>query len=160
HGEMQTTWFPLLFVGSNTVFLALAILLGRIADRTSRAGVFVLGHVALAAAYLCACFAGIVLSISICLLLLGTFYATTDGVLAALAGQLSPEGTTSTGIAAAQTVVAVTRLVASVVFGLLWVLIGATPTMIGAAMLLCLLIPCAWLILRKVAVRSPEEAVR
>lgn len=144
HGHLETLWFPLLFVGSNAVFLALAIPLGRIADRTSRAGVFVLGHLALAGAYLVAGLGGTFPAVALCLILLGTFYAATDGVLAALAGQLSPTGATATGIAAAQTVVAVTRLIASTGFGVLWILFGAVPTMVGAAVLLALLVPFAW----------------
>lgn len=143
HGQLQTQWFPLLFVGSNAVFLALAIPLGRLADRTSRAGVFVLGHLALAAAYLVAGLGGSIPLVLLCLFLLGAFYAATDGVLAALAGQLSPAGATSTGIAAAQTVVAVTRLVASTGFGILWIVVGAVPTMLGAAIVLALLVPMA-----------------
>src|SRR5699024_6412855 len=35
HGTMDYFWFPLLFVGSNLVFLLLAIPLGKLADRTS-----------------------------------------------------------------------------------------------------------------------------
>lgn len=147
HGEIQTLWFPLLFVGANTVFLILAIPLGRLADRTSRAGVFVLGHLALAGAYLSAALGGSLPTVASCLVLLGAFYAATDGVLAALAGQLSPVGAKSTGIAAAQTVVAVTRLVASTSFGALWVFVGAVPTIIGAAVVLGALVPIAWLLL-------------
>lgn len=144
HGHLQTLWFPLLFVGSNAVFLTLAIPLGRVADRTSRAGVFVLGHLALAGSYLVAGLGGTVPAVVLCLVLLGTFYAATDGVLAALAGQLSPEGATSTGIAAAQTVVAITRLIASTAFGVLWIIFGAIPTMVSAAVVLTLLVPLAW----------------
>jgi Na+/melibiose symporter and related transporters len=147
HGQLQTQLFPLLFVGSNAVFLALAVPLGRMADRTSRAGVFVLGHLALAASYLVAGLGGSVPMILLCLFLLGVFYAATDGVLAALAGQLSPAGATSTGIAAAQTVVAVTRLVASTGFGILWIILGAIPTMVGAAVVLAVLVPLAWYLL-------------
>ena len=47
-------WFPLLYVGTNVVFLLLAIPLGRLADRWGKARVFILGHVALLACYLLA----------------------------------------------------------------------------------------------------------
>lgn len=147
HGQLQTQWFPLMFVGSNVVFLLLAVPLGRLADKTSRAGVFVLGHGALAAAYLCAGAWGSLPAIVLTLALLGTFYAATDGVLAALAGQLSPEGARSTGIGAAQTVVAVARLIASTGFGLAWVLFGGGPSLLVAALLLAALLPVAWVLL-------------
>lgn len=160
HGHLQTFWFPLLFVGSNAVFLSLAIPLGRLADRTSRAGVFAAGHLALAASYLCASLGGSIPFVLLCLVLLGTFYAATDGVLAALAGQISPDGATSTGIASAQTVVAVSRLVASTGFGFLWFLFGAGPVMIGAAVLLTLTVPVAWRIMSKRVSQPVDRADR
>ena len=132
HGQLDTLWFPLLFVGSNIVFLLLAIPIGRLADRTSRAGVFVIGHISLALAYLCAASGGSLMLILLSLALIGSFYASTDGVLAALAGQLSPTGSTSTGIGAAQTVVAVARLIASTGFGILWIVFGGGAAMVGA----------------------------
>lgn len=144
HGNLDPLWFPLLFVGTNAVFLLLAIPVGRIADRTSRAAVLVVGHLFLAGAYLAAAMGGSWIALGLALLMLGIFYAATDGVLAALAGQLSPQGRTATGIGAAQTVVAVTRLVASTGFGALWVLFGAVPTMVGAAVVLVLVLPLAW----------------
>ncbi|MFJ2353226.1 MFS transporter [Glutamicibacter sp. NPDC087673] len=147
HGQLDALWFPLLFVGSNLFFLSLALPLGRLADRTSRAAIFVLGHLALALAYACAAAGGSWLFLLGALALLGTFYAATDGVLAALAGQLAPAGSTSSAIGAAQTVVAVARLLASSGFGVLWILLGSTTAMLIAAVLLLLLIPLAWRLL-------------
>lgn len=147
HGTMEPLWFPLLFVGTNAVFLLLAVPVGRLADRTSRGAVLVVGHVFLAGAYLCAALNGSLLAVAASLMLLGVFYAATDGVLAALASQLSSPGRTATGIASAQTVTAVTRLVASTGFGALWVLVGAVPTMIGAAVAMLLALPLAWRLL-------------
>ncbi|MFJ2617881.1 MFS transporter [Glutamicibacter sp. NPDC087344] len=147
HGTMDYFWFPLLFVGSNFVFLVLAVPLGKLADRTSRAAVFVLGHVALAVAYLCASGGGSILFILSALAALGLFYAATDGVLAALAGQLAPQGSVSTGIGAAQTVVAVARLLSATGFGVLWVIFGAQIALLGVAALLLLMVPLAWYLL-------------
>lgn len=159
HGQLDALWFPLLFVGSNVAFLCLAVPLGRLADRTSRAGVFVVGHLALALAYLCAGSGGSLALIVLSLLLLGTFYAATDGVLAALAGQLSPAGSTSTAIGTAQTVVAVARLFASTGFGVLWVFFGATVAMLSAAAVLVALIPLAWhLVMRAPATETQLHA--
>lgn len=144
HGKLEPLWFPLLFVGSNLFFLVLAVPMGKLADRTSRAGIFVLGHVALAVAYLCASAGGSLLFVIGALAFLGTFYAATDGVLAALAGQLAPTGATSTAIGTAQTVVAVARLLASTGFGVLWMVAGSTVAMLLAAGLVLALVPVAW----------------
>lgn len=120
-GEFAAHWFPLLYVGTNVAFLAFAIPLGRVADRYGRARVLVLGHLALVAAYVCAAvpLSGAPATIG-ALLMLGVFYAATDGVIAAIAGQLVPPTSQASGIASAQTVVALARLCSSTAFGVLW----------------------------------------
>lgn len=130
-------WFPLLFVGTNIVFLAFAIPLGRLADRVGRVPVFVGGHIGLLACYFLAAapFGGLWSTVG-CLILLGGFYAATDGVLAALASQLTPPGKLATGIASAQTVVALSRMTASAGFGVLWYAVGASTAMVAAGALL------------------------
>ncbi|MHC8608177.1 MFS transporter [Paenarthrobacter ureafaciens] len=135
-------WFPLLFVGTNVAFLVMAVPLGRLADRLGRVPVFIAGHVALLACYfLAAAPLGGLWATLTCLLLLGAFYAATDGVLAALASQLTPEGKLATGIAAAQTVVALSRMAASAGFGVLWYAVGAsTAVTIAGILLACVVV--------------------
>jgi len=98
---------------------------------------FVLGHCALLAAYACAALpiGGAAITI-VCLVLLGAFYAATDGVLAALAGEFTPKDSTASGIAMAQTVVALGRLLGSTGFGVLWFAVGsqAAVTIVGVAL--------------------------
>jgi MFS family permease len=135
-------WFPLLYVGTNVAFFLFAVPLGRAADRFGRARVFVLGHLALLAAYACAALpvGGAAITI-VCLVLLGAFYAATDGVLAALAGEVTPPESTASGIAAAQTVVAVGRLLGSTGFGILWFAAGREAAIIIVAVALAVAIP-------------------
>jgi len=142
-------WFPLLFVGTNVVFLALAVPLGRLADRVGKIPVFVGGHVALLATYFLAAapLGGLGTTVG-CLVLLGAFYAATDGVLAALASQLTPPGKLATGIASAQTVVALTRMTASAGFGVLWYAVGASAAMVVAGALLACAVLTVVFILR------------
>jgi hypothetical protein len=133
-------WFPLLFVGTNVVFLALAIPMGRLADRV--------GKVPVLATYLMAAapFGGLG-STAVCLILLGAFYAATDGVLAALASQLTPPGKLATGIASAQTVVALSRMTASAGFGVLWYAVGASTAMLVAGgFLACAVVAVAFIL--------------
>ena len=141
--------FPLLYVGTNTAYLLLAVPLGRTADRVGRARVLVLGHVALAGAYLCA--SGLVSGLPAvlgCLALLGVFYAATDGVLAALAGRLVPPELRATGIATAQTVVAGARTLSSLLFGVAWTVLGREHAVLAVAALLAVAVPVALLVLR------------
>lgn len=155
--DFAAAWFPLLYVGTNAVFLILAVPLGRLADRFGRARIFVLGHVALLFAYLCALapIAG-VLQTAVCLLLLGAFYAATDGVLAALAAGVAPAGGTASGLAAAQTIVAVARFLASTVFGVLWFAFGPVLALAAFSLALALAVPTGLVLLRS----SAEERER
>ncbi|MDE4750382.1 hypothetical protein, partial [Klebsiella pneumoniae] len=77
------------------------------------------------------------------LLLLGAFYAATDGVVAATAGRLVPPGVRASGIATAQTVTALARLVSSLGFGVLWFAVGPLSALVMVGLLLALAIPIA-----------------
>lgn len=144
-----TQWFPLLYVGTNVAYLALAIPVGRLADRVGRARVLVLGHLALLAAYLCAGAATGMAGLTIAaLVLLGVFYAATDGVLAALAGQLADTSVRAAAIGTAQTVVAVSRMVSAAAFGFLWYGLGRGPAMLLMAAILAVAVPACFVALR------------
>ena len=118
--------FPLLYVGTSACYLALAVPAGGLADRIGRRRAFLAGYASLAAAYAATMQPGLGLpGVAACVLLLGTHYALTDGVLMAFAsGRLSPERRGS-GLAVLATGASLARLAASVVFGLLWTRYGA-----------------------------------
>lgn len=141
HGEVNVSWFPLFYVGTNLAYLLLAVPIGRLADRIGRARILVVGHLALVGAYLCSVLPTSTTAATIgTLLLLGTFYAATDGVIAAIAGRLVPVQARTSGIAAAQTVVALARMLAAAGFGLLWLLLGPAAAMTTVAALLVMAI--------------------
>lgn len=158
-GGFAALWFPLMYVGTNVAFLAFAIPLGKLSDRVGRARVFVFGHVGLLAAYLIAATPmNDVVATFLCLGFLGAFYAATDGVLAALAAQLTTPETHGTGIAAAQTVVAVTRFLSATGFGFLWVATGRETSMFIVSGMLVVAIPLIALLLRPyLSARGQEE---
>ena len=86
--------FPLLYIGTAAFYLLFAVPVGRLADRAGRGAILLGGHAVLALAYLIAIQQGLgVAGIVGCLLLLGVFYAATDGVLMALASSLCASGT-------------------------------------------------------------------
>lgn len=148
-GGFAATWFPLLYVGTNLAYLLLALPIGRLADRVGRAQTFVAGHLALLATYVVAVLPvdGAVVVVAP-LVLLGAFYASTDGMLAAIAGRIARPEVRASAIASAQTVVAVARLVASSAFGLLWFVVGAHLALLVVAALLLALIPAAYVAVR------------
>ena len=141
-------WFPVLYVGTNIAYLSLAVPLGRLADRVGRTRVLVLGHLPLAAAYLAACLATGLPGTLLALALLGTFYACTDGVLAAVAARTVPEELRTSGIACAQTVVALARMGASIGFGVLWFAVGPQQALVLVASALVLAVAGGAVVLR------------
>ncbi|MFI7607405.1 MFS transporter [Micromonospora sp. NPDC049366] len=153
--DFAARWFPLLYVGTNLAYLTLAVPLGRLADRVGRARVLVAGHLVLPVCYLLAALpqGGLALTVVV-LLLLGVFYAASDGVLPALVSRLVPAETRGSGIAAAQTVVALARFASSVLFGLLWTLSGPRPALLLFGALLLGMVPLAAWMLRGVETRE------
>ena len=147
--SLAAKYFPLLYVGTNFAYLALAIPFGRLADRIGRARVFLGGQILLLVAYLCAGgpMGGLTVSIA-CLLFLGAYYAATDGVLAAIASKVSPIAVRTSGIATAQTAVAAARFASSLGFGLMWVELGRTKAIWLVTALLAVAIPVAALMMR------------
>lgn len=155
---LATRYFPLLFVGTNAAYLALAIPLGRLADRVGRGKVFIAGHMLLLAVYLLIAArllgaAGAVLV----LVLLGSFYAATDGVLSALTARVVPAQRQASGIAAAQTVVAIARFGSSIGFGLLWQLTARTTAAALMAVVLTVAVVVAAVALRPLLARPAES---
>ena len=159
--SLATKYFPLLYVGTNFAYLALAIPFGRLADRIGRTKVFIGGYVALLVAYLCA---GGPLSgpgaFLACLLLLGAYYAATDGVLAALAARISPTSVRTSGIATAQTVLAAARFASSLLFGLMWTQVGRVGALLIMTAFLAVAIPFAALLLRGVDPAQPSAVTQ
>lgn len=147
--NLANNYYALLMVGMNVSYLVVAVPLGRLADRIGRVRVFIGGQVVLLGCYFCAAgpLAGPMLSIGT-LVLLGTYYAATDGILAALAGRaVEPEVRTS-GIATAQTFQALALFVSSLAVGAMWNQIGLQATIRWFGLFLALCIPLAAVVLR------------
>jgi MFS family permease len=144
----EPTLFPILFVGTAAVYMILAVPAGWLADRIGRGTVFLSGYALLLVVY------ALLLvpqhgwwGIPLILAMLGAYYAATDGVLAALGSALSPVQLRGTGLALVGTATSIARLLASVLFGLLWVTVGieATIAAFGGALLVALLVTAGWL---------------
>jgi MFS family permease len=120
-GAVPTTFFPLLFVGSAVVYLLLALPVGRLADRWGRHRVFLAGHGLVLGIYVLLMAGELpAAGIAACVTLLGAYYAATDGVLSALASSVLAQQQLTTGLAVVSTTTAVSRLLASSLFGAVW----------------------------------------
>lgn len=124
-GDLPAHLFPLLPLGTAAFFLLLAVPLGALADRVSRRRLFLAGHGVLLLGY------GLVLSpwhgvpaVVAVLVLHGTFYAATDGVLAAATAAVVPARQQGAGQALVGTGQALARFVCSLAFGAAWSLWG------------------------------------
>jgi MFS family permease len=124
--DFEPGFFPILYVATAVAYFILAVPMGWIADRLGRARTFLAGHLLLVVIYVLLLRplpgAGELVG---CVLLLGAFYAATDGVLMALASSLLPEASRGTGLALLSTTTSVARLAGSILFGALWTWRGA-----------------------------------
>jgi MFS family permease len=117
---------PLFFVGTSLAYLLLAVPAGRLADRYGRRYVFLAGHALAAVAYAMLLLpAPGIAALLAALVLLGAYYAASDGVLAAMTSAIVEPHLRTTGIALVSTVTSLCRLGASLTFGALWSWYGA-----------------------------------
>jgi MFS family permease len=125
HLDLDERFLPLLFMGSAGAYMLLAVPVGRVADRLGRGRVFIGGYALLLPVYasLLLPAAGIAV-LPVYLLLVGCFYAATDGVLMALASTLLPERLRGSGLALLVTATSIGRLLASVMLGAIWTWVG------------------------------------
>jgi MFS family permease len=149
--------FPLLPVATSLVFMVAAVPIGRLADRAGRGRVFVAGYVALLIVY------GILLrpagaaSAVAALLFLGVYYAATDGVLMALAGESVPVALRGTGLAMVATATSLSRLASSLLFGLVWTVAGVHEALVGFAVGLLAAVVVAVILLGRVGRMTVDE---
>ena len=124
--------FPLLYVGTAGSFLLLALPAGMLADRFGRRATFLAGHGVLVLAYLIALPEEVsVGNLAVCVLLLGGYYALTEGVLMALASAMLSADVRGTGLALLTTMTSLGRLAASIAFGAAWAGYGSTAALTG-----------------------------
>lgn len=152
--DLELTAFPLLFVGSAASYMLLAVPLGRLADRVGRERVFVAGYGLLLLVYGALLVPDLGLGVLIgSLVCLGAFYAATDGVLVAAASAVLPEGQRGGGLGLLLAATTLAKLVAALLFGLLWTTAGLTVATVAFAGALALATVVALFV---VAGRGPQ----
>jgi MFS family permease len=121
HLSLMMGVFPLLFVVTSLVYFLLALPAGRLADRFGRGWVFLGGYgLLLACMVLLLCWPlGASTALAV-LILLGAYYAATDGVLMALGSAILPDDTRGTGLGLLSSATGLARLLSSVIFGAAW----------------------------------------
>jgi MFS family permease len=147
--DLDPTLFPLLFTGTALTFMLLAAPIGRIADKVGRGRVMLAGYGMLLGVYLLLVATPVgTAGLFLALFMLGTYYAATDGVLMALGSTQVGEDLRGSGLALLGTAVSTSRLLASVLFGTLWTLVGIEMALVIFAVGLAAAILLAALALR------------
>jgi MFS family permease len=147
-------YLPLLYVATPAIYLSMATPVGRIADQFGSARVIVAGYCAMFALYLTLASSLPPMIVGVAaVILLGLFYAATDGVFAALASAEVPAERRAAGLAAVSTANDVGRMFASVLFGWLWSRGAAAGALqyfqIGLVVALLVVAVLLWPMLRK-----------
>jgi MFS family permease len=158
--DFSLSLFPLLYVGTALVYMVLAIPMGRLADRMGRRHIFLAGYGLLALLYAMLLLPGLPQALSLgLLLLLGIYYAATDGVLSALASAILPEQWRTTGLAIMTTGTGLARLLASLGYGALWSYFGPNSALTIFLVGLSITVLIAWVFLNRVE-RKPDETIQ
>ena len=154
-------WLPLLYVGTPLAYFAMAGPMGMLADRRGTSRTFIAGHLCLLLVYVLLALApaGPVLLVG-ALLLMGAYYAATDGVLAAMASAVLPGPVRATGLSVLATGTTLARAGAAVAFGALWTYRGPQMALaiLGVA-LLCAMV-AGGMLLARVGLSGPSDAAR
>jgi Major Facilitator Superfamily len=151
HLDFDEHFLPLLFMGTALAYLVLAVPVGRMADRLGLGRVFVGGYLLLLPVY-----ASLLLPpagaavIPLYLLLIGCYYAATDGVLMALASTLLPEQLRGSGLAFLVTATSLGRLFASVALGAIWTWVGLEAAVLSFGIGLILAMSLAGIVLVRI----------
>lgn len=121
-GVIGFGYVPLFYVATAATFMLFAVSAGKLADRFGLQRMFIMGYCLLVVIY-----AVLLSSQSIsgvlsaaCIVMLGLFYAATEGVLMAMASLLIPAGHRTTGLALLLTGVGLGKFMSSLLFGWLW----------------------------------------
>jgi predicted MFS family arabinose efflux permease len=121
-GGVNSGSLPLFYVATAASYALFSIPAGLCADRFGRVSIFLGGYAVLGGVYLLLLLMPTVglPAQAVCLLLLGVYYAGTEGVLMAMASAAGPPETRASGLAVLATAIALGKMGSSLLFGWMW----------------------------------------
>jgi MFS family permease len=132
---LPLAWTPLVLVIMNAAYMASAYPVGRLADRMSRVHLLMVGCLVLIVANLVLAWASNPIVALAGVVLWGLHMGFTEGVFAAMVAAAAPDHLRGTAFGVFNLLRGVLLLIASVIAGLLWDLVGAAATFQAAAAL-------------------------
>jgi MFS family permease len=137
-GGANSGFLPLFYVATAASYALFSIPAGICADRFGRVSIFLGGYAVLGGVYLLLLLmptVGLPAQVG-CLLLLGIYYAGTEGVLMAMASAAVPPEARASGLAVLATAIALGKMGSSLLFGWMWDTYDVRPTIITFAAIL------------------------
>lgn len=122
---MVPVLIPLVWLTFNVVYSGVSMPAGMLSDRIGRKETLLVGFFLYSLIYLGFAFAGSAVAVWLLMAAYGVFYGLTEGVMKAFVADLSPADMKGTGFGVYHATDGVSRLLASVIFGVLWQLFGA-----------------------------------
>ena len=143
---VPSSWLPLFYSGTALIFVLSAYPIGKLADKVGAKWIVVGGHALLMLWYLVMLHVPKMVGVGGTLVVMGFFYAATDGVLMAQAALLLPESVRTSGLALLGALMGLGRMASSTLFGALWQWQGQSTAfwVFSAALALAVLL-AAWL---------------
>jgi MFS family permease len=130
---LAATWVPLILIVMNVVYALSAWPAGLFSDRNGRYGLITIGFALLIVADLVLAFGGNTVTVMIGVALWGLHMGLTQGLLSALVADTAPPELRGTAFGMFNLVSGVALLVASIMAGALWEMIGPTGTFVAGA---------------------------
>jgi MFS family permease len=154
-GGANSGFLPLFYVATAASYTLFSIPAGLCADRFGRGPIFLSGYAILGVIYF------LLLSLPAigpvmqagCLLLLGLYYAGTEGVLMAMAGAAIPPALRTSGLAVLVTAIALGKMGSSLLFGWIWDAYGVWYAILTFVAILAAALPAAGFSLRVIGRR-------
>ncbi len=121
-GGTNSGFLPLFYVATAASYMLFSIPAGLCADKFGRIPIFLSGYTVLGLIYLLFLLMPAIETTTLagCLLLLGLYYAGTEGVLMAMASAAVPPEMRTTGLAILATAIALGKMGSSLLFGWVW----------------------------------------
>lgn len=142
-GGTNSGFLPLFFVVTAFSYMLFSIPMGLCADRFGRGLIFLSGYAVLGIIYLLLFFMPAIGPTMLvgCLLLLGLYYAGTEGVLMAMASSSVPPELRASGLAVLASAIALGKMGSSLLFGWIWDAYGVPSAIVtfGAILMAALL---------------------